>query len=81
MENADTSIAIVEHKVIFNFKTRKTIKSVISCLPDKYEVFKISNTPGKGWFREHISGVVDRERKFHSSLMELIESEIEYIPF
>ena len=81
MENADTSIAIVENKVIFNFKTGKTIKSVISCLPDKDEVFKISNTPGKGWFREHISGVVDNTRKYHSSLMGLIEQELEYVPF
>ncbi len=81
MENADTSIAIVENKVIFNFKTGKTIKSVISCLPDKYEVFKISNTPGKGWFREHISGVIDTSRRFHKSLMRLIEIETSYVPF
>ncbi|MGK7894079.1 MAG: hypothetical protein AB4372_10750 [Xenococcus sp. (in: cyanobacteria)] len=81
MKNQETSIAIVENKFIVTFETGKIIKAIVDILPDKKEVFKVSNTPGKGWFKEHIEGVVDKNRKFYNSLIELAERELNYIPF
>ncbi len=81
MKNAHTSRAIVNNKFVAVFETGEVIKSTISCLPDKKEILKLSHTPGKGWFREHISGLIDTSRRFHKSLMSLIEAETRFVPF
>ena len=97
MEDNDTSIRIVQNKVIFwietgkiipSFRgTRKPIKNLFppgtNLFPDTKETFKISNKPGKGWFKEHTSGVFDTDRKYYQTLEELAEAELGYeeIPF
>ena len=97
MEDNDTSIRIVESKVIFWIETGKIISSFrgtrkpinnlfppgTNLFPDTKETFKISNKPGKGWFKEHASGVFDTNRKHYQTLEELAQAELGYeeVPF
>lgn len=53
----------------------------ITLIPSKKIAYKIAKVPNKGWVLKVKSGLVNHDRKFYGSLMDLVENETDYVIF